>query len=276
MPSYGSCAVEVLELCPRFPSAGLHASCGWPGKQDLQVELGGGYVLMQGTFLRVKLLRWHQSRELMEIASGTASLHPQGVLGSNMHHYLPGKGFTGTALPPFQHFSLFFLTIFLLMWVVQAARLDAAPCCVPLGCMAPWKGMCSLPSASPLWQGMSFASLVQQNCSLQVGSDCARISTEIPHSSCTGIFSSNWWGWLRSASHQAGSPASSQPGSTACAQPVQDNRGCLCLAACCWDRQPWALLRGQGVFLILLEFCLSVEGLLQLLAMISSTNDNDL
>lgn len=38
---------------------------------------------------------------------------------------------------------------------------------------------------------------------------CAWISTEIPHSSCPGIFSSSWWKWLFSAPHQAGSCGSS-------------------------------------------------------------------
>lgn len=46
--------------------------------------------------------------------------------------------------------SLLFLTIFLLIWVVPTALLDAAMHCTPLGCTAPWEGMCSPPSACPL------------------------------------------------------------------------------------------------------------------------------
>lgn len=46
--------------------------------------------------------------------------------------------------------SLLFLTIFLLIWVVPTALLDAAMRCMALGCRATWEGMLSPPSGSPL------------------------------------------------------------------------------------------------------------------------------
>lgn len=94
------------------------------------------------------------------------------------------------------------------IWVVQAVLLDAAMCCVPLGYMVPWEGMLFQFLGSPLpllcsGKWLSFSSLVQQNVFLQVDpltlpadslgvSVCVRISTQIPHSSCTVFFSSKW------------------------------------------------------------------------------------
>lgn len=122
--------------------------------------------------------------------------------------------------------SLLFLTVFLCMGVVQAALLDAAMCCVPLGYMAPWEGMLFQFLGSPLpllsWgKRLSFASLVQQNMFRQVGSltlpadslgvsVCARISSEIPHSSCTGFFSSKWIGSFHHPIRLGALPAPSQ------------------------------------------------------------------
>lgn len=160
-------------------------------------------------------------------------------------------------------------------------------CCVPLGCTAPWEGMSS-PTLSLLSVGVQASGHLllpwsSKKRSSQVGSltppadmpgvsTCARIATEIPCSSCTGIFSSDRWDWFFSASHQAGSSASSQPGSAARTWPAQDNRGCLqCLALCCWERQLQALLWGEAAFLILREF-----HPFQLLAMISSVEESNL
>lgn len=237
-------------------------------KQDLQVELGDGHVLMQETFLRVKLMRWHQNRELTDIADGyQPTCSPKESWGPTCIIIYQRRALLGLHCL-LSHTVLTVLPyIFLWIWVVQAALLDASACCVPLRCTA-------LPSASPLWQGLSFASLVQQKLFLPGGlwlcQDFHRNSPLLLH-----------WDFLLQLVGLAlvsiplgWSPASSQPGSTAHAQPVQDNRGCLCLAACCCGRQPRALLWGQGVFPIMQEFHLSIEGLLQLLAMISSVNDN--
>lgn len=175
--------------------------------------------------------------EGLEIAGSTAGLKPQGRSLGYQHTSLFTRGELYWDLS-IHHYSLPFS-------VDLGSPHSPVGCCCVLCAFGVHSlvGRDELPTLSLLSVGVQASGHLllpwsSKKFSSQVGSltppadspgvsAWARIATEIPCSSCTGIFSSDRWDWFFSASHQAGSSASSQPGSAARTWPAQDNRGCL-------------------------------------------------
>lgn len=91
-----SCAPASDPQACTLHEAGLEKA-GFAGTAGWWVRIGAGDILKSET----DALAPEQGADGLEIAGGTVSLQPQGVLGTDTCHYLAGEGFTGTTPPAF-------------------------------------------------------------------------------------------------------------------------------------------------------------------------------